>query len=259
MESLPLWRVLALVALLLATMTARAAAEDTATGSGSTSSAKPKAKSCKGLWRPDQLVGKCFGLSDSDKLDGDSKEFRRAISTADDCRKLCCVMGDKCTSWQFQNEAKVCQVGPVVRFGLEGCDSKVLGGEHCGNWCDDHSPSKWNGKKVVSRDKATGECVWGESLPSQCFGYGPERYKNAETKERHDTDSCAVACCKDPECDSWQEVPGRGCFYGKGNFCEKYLGTYDGGRKCIKGHCGGKESEILEPWLKKHEEKAKAE
>lgn len=35
-------------------------------------------------------------------------------------------------------------------------------------------------------------------------------------------------------------------------FCEEYKGGFEGGRKCIKGGCGGMEKEILEPYLAKH-------
>ena len=245
-----------LALLLLSALPIRAAEDSSADnnkgGASSIIKSNSKIKSCKGLWRPDTLVGKCFGLTDSEKLESEGyKKF--PIASADDCRKLCCIMGDKCTTWQFQTSSNVCQVGPVVRLGFEGCDSKVLGGEHCGNWCEPHAPSKWNGRRVVSRsNEKPGECTWGEELPSQCFGFGPERLKDSKTKEKHTTDSCAEACCRDPTCHAWQEVPGRGCFYGDSNHCEKYLGSYEGGRKCIQGHCGGMEKDILEPWLKKH-------
>ena len=56
----------------------------------------------------------------------------------------------------------------------------------------------------------------------------------------------------------YQEIPGRGCFYGHDEptqaiFCEKAdkMPSYEGGRKCVQGHCGGKEEEFLVPYLKK--------
>ena len=211
---------------------------------------KKKARSCKGLWRPDELVGKCFGLTEVEKLSGIPAELKnsRKFDNADDCRKLCCALGDKCVTWQFASLSKKCTIGPVVRLGFEGCDSKI-GGEHCGNWCEPNAPAKWNGKRVKSRDAATGECTWGEELESQCFGFGPEKFK-AGTKEKLNTDDCAAACCKDKECSAWQEIPGRGCFYGESNQCPP-KDEYTGNRKCIRGHCGGMEKEILDPFLAK--------
>ena len=59
---------------------------------------------------------------------------------------------------------------------------------------------------------------------------------------------CEEACCNDPLCNSWQEYPGRGCYFGKSD-CkhEEPEGVYDGGRKCLPGFCAGKEAEILLP------------
>lgn len=228
-------------------------------GEGSASENQPvkkKVKSCKGLWRPNELVGKCFGLHETSQLEGASAELKnKKFETADDCRKLCCILEDKCVTWQWQEQTKKCLVGPIVRLGMEGCDSKAVGPEmskHCGNWCEPLPPSKWNGRRVMSRDGNTGECTWGDHLPSQCFGLGPEKLKNKETKEKYNADECAMACCKDKSCDTWQEYPGRGCYFGATNHCEKYLGSYVGGRKCVRGHCGGMEKEILDPWLAKY-------
>ena len=210
-----------------------------------------KVRSCKGLWRPDELLGRCFGLTEYEKVKGLSAELKgKKIGTADDCRKLCCALGDRCITWQWASISEKCTVGPVVRLGFEGCDSKV-GGDHCGNWCEPHATAKWNGKRVKSRDPSTGECTWGEELPSQCFGFGPEQFKDDKKKEKYSTDECAMACCKDKSCNAWQEIPGRGCFYGQSDQCPQ-SDQFTGGRKCIKGHCGGMEKEILEPWLARY-------
>jgi len=219
-------------------------------GTESPPETRQKIKSCKGLWRPDDLVGKCFGLTDYDRVPGLSSELKsKKIDNADDCRKLCCALGDKCITWQFASISGKCTIGPVVRLGFEGCDSKV-GGDHCGNWCEPNAPSAWNGKRVKSRDEKTGECTWGEELPHQCFGFGPEQFKNRQTKEKYTTDECAEVCCKDKTCSAWQEIPGRGCYYGQSDQCPP-KDQYTGGRKCIRGHCGGMEKEILDPWLAK--------
>jgi len=121
-----------------------------------------------------------------------------------------------------------------------------------GFWCEPKPPAKWNGKKVVSRNP-DGSCVWGEDLPTQCFGLGPEKMNAAGVNLN--TEECAAACCSSTKpnevCEMYQEIPGRGCFYGHGPglFCEEYRGGWEGGRKCIVGGCGGMEKEILEPYL----------
>ena len=71
---------------------------------------------CKGIWRPDALVGRCFGL----KLHNEYEElkFIPSIESSGDCRALCCNMGDKCVSWQYQASSKDCRLGPAVRYDL---------------------------------------------------------------------------------------------------------------------------------------------
>ncbi len=87
---------------------------------------QPKRASCKGLWRPDELPGKCFGLRESSKIPA-AAAFRSnsniissssssassgpvgalaeggvgAIGSAEECRRLCCFLGDECVTWQY--------------------------------------------------------------------------------------------------------------------------------------------------------------
>ena len=119
-----------------------------------------------------------------------------------------------------------------MRLGLEsaGIDS----------WCDPNPPQIWNGKRIVKKNN--GVCEYGTDLPHQCFGLGPERLNGKESAE-----SCAADCCKDPECEMYQWMEGRGCFYGssKGVWCEEeQLLPYEGSRKFIKDFCGGREQEF---------------
>jgi hypothetical protein len=190
---------------------------------------------CQGLWRPDKLIGRCFGLHKVSEEKG--LQSIKKVSSPEACRAICCNIGEKCVSYQFDLTNKVCQVGGPVRLGFEGADTP--------SWCDPHEPNKWNGHKLQSRD--SGKCTWGkEELPTQCFGLGAERVNS--TKGRLDTAGCAKACCDDPTCEMWQEMPGRGCYHApaKGIWCEgANLGPYTGARKCIKNFCGGKENEIL--------------
>ena len=125
---------------------------------------------------------------------------KTAVDTEDECRKLCCFLGDECVTWQYQLDSKRCFIGPVVRFGLEKCNGKIFG-NICGNWCEPNEPIKWHGKKILSRDRDTGQCIWGDDLPSQCFGYGPEKFNTANgQKERMSTSECRESCCKDKRC-----------------------------------------------------------
>lgn len=87
---------------------------------------------------------------------------------------------------------------------MEGSDTVL--------WCDQFPPHAWHGYRLQSR--LNGACKWGEALPNQCFAFGAERM-NPVDKSRVNETLCAEMCCKDPTCDSWQEMPGRGCYYGE--------------------------------------------
>jgi len=198
--------------------------------------------SCKGLWRPEKLVGRCFGLSVSNTY----SEYRDVlVESAEQCRRMCCNMEDKCVSWQYQAATKECKLGGIIRLGTEHANTH--------EWCEPLPPANWNGNRLISRD-SDGKCTWGAQVPTQCFGLGPER-KSTTTGENLSTSECAAACCAFTEngkpCTMWQEIPGRGCFFNsaQGIFCEEYKGGFEGGRKCIPGVCGGMESEILVPYL----------
>jgi hypothetical protein len=188
---------------------------------------------CKGLWRPENLPGKCFGL----RPHGDYDEAKHipVVHSSKECRALCCNLGDKCISWQYHAATKVCRFGMIVRLGLEATGTS--------DWCDPSPPAQWNGNRLVSR--VGGQCIWGETIPTQCFGFGPERLKNDKPLN---TEQCAAACCEDKDCGMWQEIPGRGCYFSRkeGIFCAASIEEpYEGGRKCVPGYCGGLEEQIL--------------
>ena len=65
-----------------------------------------------------------------------------------------------------------------MRLGTEGADND--------NWCEPNPPKQWNGRVLISRHanvdqivdgktKKPYKCQWGDALPTQCFGLGPEK------------------------------------------------------------------------------------
>ena len=120
-------------------------------------------------------------------------------------------------------------------------------GAETDNWCEPNPPREWVGLKLASR--SNGVCQWkSERLVGQCFGLGPEK-KDSNGNSLQTPDQCQTACCADLKCDVWQHLPDRGCYFGnvdKDNiWCAEKEATYEGGRKCIPGFCGGLESVIL--------------
>lgn len=194
---------------------------------------------CRGLWRPEPLPGKCFGLRPV------SKEYG-IISNPQECRSLCCNLGDQCTSWQFQSSTSTCRMGGVIRLGMEKTGTPA--------WCDPHPPSAWKGNRLISK-QADGTCIWGAALSSQCFGLGDE--KMSLDGARYNTNECRAACCSVASvgdegvttgCALWQHNSYRGCYYSRKDSrqCPQSLGErYIGGRKCVPQYCGGKEDVLL--------------
>jgi hypothetical protein len=193
---------------------------------------------CKGIWRPDKLIGRCFGLT----LHSKYPELAHipSLNSSSDCRALCCNYGSKCITWQYEATGKVCNIGREVRLGMEGGDTPY--------WCDPFPPAEWSGHRLDSRG-SDGTCKWSpELLKVQCFGLGAERL-NA-TKGSLTNQQCGEQCCADPKCEIWQEMKGRGCYFSGGAkdvTCndDRPRAVYDGSRKCIAGHCGGMEAQLL--------------
>lgn len=193
-----------------------------------------KSGKCKGMWRPEPLPGRCFGL----KLHHTYEELRhiKSVNSSTKCKALCCSLGDKCASWQYEHYSKECKLGWILRLGTEAAG--VPG------WCEPIAPIKWNGQKILSRDN--GVCKFGDELAVQCFGLGNERL--AADGSRMTTTQCAEACCASSSCNIWQEGPGKGCFYSSINDVgcdDKSRAKYEGGRKCLIGYCGGMEKDLI--------------
>jgi hypothetical protein len=257
---------------------AAAAAADTSSSSGSGGGGGASSSSqhqCKGLWRPEQLVGRCFGLKQYTDFPQfattshntgaaaaaatEQQQQQQLTLTANACRHMCCMAGKDCVSWQFQSNPKMCFLGDVIRLGTESYKTGVS------DWCEPKAPEKWHGRRLEKRMSSTAGsggvgsplCVWGEHIPAQCFGLGAERRSSSSSSSNSSGDSgsgdggdaalnteqCAAACCADPDCTMWQEIPGRGCFYGhkRDTWCGNatLITSYHGGRKCIPGYCGG--------------------
>jgi len=196
---------------------------------------KKKRSRCAHLWRQDNLPGKCFGLRPFNEYD-ELREIKK-VNNPIECKAMCCILGDQCVTWQYQNSTNKCSLGPAVRLGFEGADTP--------NWCDPHPPGVWNGNRLIER-KPDGTCEWGPDLPTQCFGLGPEKL-NKNGKKQLNTQECRKECCNDPTCEVYQEMAGRGCYYnaGKSVWCSDPETEFVGGRKCVPGFCGGMEQTIL--------------
>jgi len=66
---------------------------------------------CEKQWRSDKLLGRCFGLTTHSEVKELSKEQQsKVIQSADECKALCCEMGEACVSWQYASGTKTCKV-----------------------------------------------------------------------------------------------------------------------------------------------------
>ena len=188
------------------------------------------ADKCANQWRPEELVGRCFGLKNHSEYN--SLSDVKYVTNADHCKALCCRLGEKCISWQYWNDIHLCKLGGQVRLGAEA------GGT--ANWCEPLAPLVWTGHVLETKDGSS--CMWeAKQLTSQCFGLGPEKVKLDENNQgvRRTEEECAAACCESSTCQIWQYAPEKGCFFGSNRnaFCEPYKGSYTGGRKCVGENC----------------------
>ena len=186
---------------------------------------KSKKTDCKNQWTSVSLVGRCFGLSIHSKYS--ELGNIEVVESPEECKALCCELGDKCVTWQYWNDNKRCNLGPAVLLGAEA-DATVDGSSH---WCEVDPPVVWRGRRIQSRDGP--HCEWGDSLPTQCHGLGAER--RGDDGNRLARAVCERACCHTAGCTMWQQHPERGCFVGTGEnvICESYTGTFSGGMKKV--------------------------
>ena len=238
--------------------------------SGRAASTEQVKEACESQWRPEALVGKCFGLKRlQEYIDGGVSNIPSSVGSSDECKGICCNLGEKCVTWQFWDGTKECKIGGPVRLGLEGADND--------NWCEPHAPRQWTGRKLNKRYPADDmqlarhpnrkwKCEWGAELRSQCYGLGPERLTKNPHEMAHFTGTeqesggrmgargCSRTCCQTEGCSHWQELPDRGCYHNNNEtkestiHCEQYTGKFFGGRKCVKKFCGGKETSDTLTW-----------
>ncbi len=183
---------------------------------------------CANDWRPEPLIGKCFGL---EKPNADE-----ASASWEACRSHCC--GSKeCVTWQFQS-LRGCLIGGPVRLGLEQASPSA--------WCEETAPAMWQGRKLATRTKGEGgdaggeaggaQCAWAtDELVNQCFGLGPER--QVGDQRLASAAACQQWCCDHEACETWQWREDKGCFGGKAGHCEEDNEPYIGARKCVEGFC----------------------
>ena len=86
--------------------------QDTSEGStGDVTDSKKKARpNCKNAWTEDQLLGRCFGLTIHSRYS--ELAGIEVVESPEECKTLCCELGDKCMTWQYWNENKRCNLGP---------------------------------------------------------------------------------------------------------------------------------------------------
>jgi len=125
-------------------------------------------QNCENIWTNEKLIGRCFGLTPHSKFP--QLKNIEVVNSPNECKSLCCNLGEQCYTWQYWVENKVCNLGPRIRFGNEEVDSKTDGSTY---WCEPEAPVVWRGRRIQSRDGK--KCEWGDSLPTQCHGLGGEK------------------------------------------------------------------------------------
>lgn len=94
---------------------------------------------CAAEWEDVTLIGRCFGL----KTHTEYPELKHItlVETADQCKAHCCALGkNKCVSWQYWTDIKLCKLGGAVRIGKEHANTNF--------WCDSEKPITWSGERV---------------------------------------------------------------------------------------------------------------
>jgi hypothetical protein len=192
---------------------------------------------CAADWAKLEIVGRCFGL----KTHTDYLQYKNIsiVRDAQHCKSLCCAMGNKCISWQYWIDIKMCKLGDSVRIGSEYADTAL--------WCDVEPPIVWEGEKL--HRLPTGELTPGAPIvpvSTQCFGLGAEQMKQLPPDAQGVIKSvplsvkeCRAACLAQKDCHVWQAHERRGCYYNKvsDSFCEPYKGRYTGGRRKCNDKC----------------------
>lgn len=201
-----------------------------------TSGVNPQDK-CAADWAPLEIIGRCFGLVTHSEY----PSFKNipVVRDAQHCKSLCCELGNKCITWQYWTDIKLCKLGNSVRIGSEHGDTPL--------WCDSERPIVWEGQKLArlpdGRMKAGAPPV---TVSTQCFGLGGEQKKTLPKDASGvaksvplSVNECREACLAQKDCAVWQAHERRGCYMGNdiNVFCEPYKGGYTGGRRKCNDKC----------------------
>jgi hypothetical protein len=93
---------------------------------------------CAADWADLTIVGRCFGLKTHSEYP--SLKHISLVQDADQCKSLCCELGNKCVTWQYWVDIKLCKLGKAVRIGKEHANTEL--------WCDSEPPITWAGEKL---------------------------------------------------------------------------------------------------------------
>ena len=192
---------------------------------------------CAADWAPLEIVGRCFGLVTHSEYP--ALKNIPVVRDAKHCKSLCCELGNKCVTWQYWTDIKLCKLGDSVRIGTEGANTPL--------WCDSERPIVWQGQKL--QRLSDGKMKPGTTpvtVSTQCFGLGGEQKKTLPPDASGvvksvplSVNECREVCLTQKDCAVWQAHEKRGCYIGNDMnvFCEPYKGPYTGGRRKCNDKC----------------------
>jgi hypothetical protein len=112
---------------------------------------------CSSDWADLTIVGRCFGLKTHSEYP--SLKHISLVQDADQCKSLCCGLGNKCVTWQYWVDIKLCKLGKAVRIGKEHANTEL--------WCDSEPPITWAGEKLTRLPS-------GMHFSIRCIGLSPQ-------------------------------------------------------------------------------------
>jgi hypothetical protein len=107
--------------------------------SGAGNAAGATEDKCRADWADLSIVGRCFGLKTHSEYP--TLKHISLVQDANQCKSLCCGLGNKCVTWQYWVDIKLCKLGKAVRIGKEHANTEL--------WCDSEPPITWAGEKLA--------------------------------------------------------------------------------------------------------------